>query len=110
VSNNIDPNPTNAQFLFKLFQNNIEIGSSTMIGGGQYTFTGVPSGITKLVLVPPTGWATSSPLVCSEGGVNPESINVVRGSSVTCGVNTVKLASITVTNFANPVAGTYLYT
>lgn len=107
----LNPALTEDSFEVALLKDTATTSTHTLYGAGEYTFGGLVPGQYSLNKVVPSWWLEQN-TSCMQGEteVSPSALLVAAGSQTVCTINLVKSASLTVTNYVNPVQGTYSYT
>ncbi|MHB1316829.1 MAG: DNRLRE domain-containing protein, partial [Minisyncoccota bacterium] len=110
IINNTNPSVTLDNFQFALLKDNATTSSESIVGSNEYTFSNLVSGQYSINSILPNNWI-SEDLACvsGESEINPNSITLIAGQNVVCTQNTIKNASVTVTNYINPVQGTFSF-
>ncbi len=109
---NTNPIITEDSFSFHLAHNNATTTHTLYAGQTEYIFTGVVPGESySISQVVPLWWAQDSvSCVSGETPVSPDSFAVQAGNEVVCTFSNVKKSSLSVTNYVEPVLGTYSFT
>lgn len=109
---NTNPTLTEDSFSFHLAHNNATTTHTLYTGQTEYIFTGlVPGESYSISQVTPSWWAQDSvSCVSGETPVSPDSFAVQAGNEVVCTFSNVKKSSLSVTNYTEPVEGTYSFT
>lgn len=106
----LNPALTGDSFQVALLKDNATTSTHTLYGAGEYTFGGLVPGQYSLNNMFPSWWlGQNTSCVQGETSVSPSALLVTAGSQTVCTINLVKSASLTVTNYVNPVQGTYSY-
>lgn len=106
----LNPTLTEDSFQVALLKDNATTSTHTLYGAGEYTFGGLIPGQYSLNSMFPSWWLEqSTSCVQGETSVSPFAITLTPGSQTVCTINLAKSASVTVTNYVNPVQGTYSY-
>ncbi len=109
---NINPALTEDLFNFDLAYNNATTSYTLYSGQTEYVFTGlVPGEGYSISQAMPSWWAEQFGVcVSGETEVSPNLFAVNAGNQVVCTFSNVKKASLTVTNYVDPMQGTYTFT
>ncbi|MCX6703794.1 MAG: DNRLRE domain-containing protein [Candidatus Zambryskibacteria bacterium] len=108
-----NPTLTEDAFEFSLLKDAATTTSHTFFAGQrEYVFGGLVAGEYSLNQTLPSWWAQGETTCISNTGESTtlSSISLASGEEVTCTVSNLKKASLSVTNYIEPVQGTYSFT
>lgn len=105
-----NPNITSDAFDFALLKDNATTSEHVITGAGEYVFANVIPGTYSLNTMLPNRWATTSvSCIAGETGFDPSALTVNANDTITCTVDVQKNAVLTVTNYIQPVEGSYSF-